>query len=78
MSGANSLDRGGGRVVESVLIMNEFVFEQFSISTAEDEQNYFTGQMEVTVQSNPNAILPPGMYRVIDGSLYRVLGGAPR
>lgn len=59
--------------------MSEFTFKQFSVSTAEDQHNYFTGQPEVPVQPNPNAILPPGTYRVIEGTLYRVMGGvAPK
>jgi hypothetical protein len=57
--------------------MSEFTFEQLSVSTAEDENNYFTGQQEVALQPNPNSILPPGTYRVIEGSLYRVMRGAP-
>ena len=57
--------------------MSEFVSEQFAVSTAEDERNYFTGQPEAMVRPNPSAILPPGTYRVIEGSLYRVISGLP-
>lgn len=51
---------------------------QFSLSTAEDERNYFSGstpapQPEVA----PEDVLPPGTYRVIDGQLYRVAAGVP-
>ena len=55
--------------------MSEFTSEQFSVSTAEDEKNYFTGEQQGPERPNPNAILPPGTYRVIAGGLYRVLGG---
>ena len=60
--------------------MSEFTLsdpEQLAISTAEDERNYFTGEQEISLQPNPNAILPPGTYRVIEGSLYRIMGGIP-
>ncbi len=57
--------------------MSEFISEQISVSTAEDEHNYFTGQPDFLVRPNPNAIRPPGTYRVIEGSLYRVISGVP-
>ena len=57
--------------------MSRFTVKQFSVSTAEDERNYFTGEFESLVQPNPTAILPPGFYRVIDGSIYRIVGVAP-
>ena len=53
----------------------ELVIKQFSLSTAEEEKNYFTGQPTATAQPNPKTILPPGLYRVIDGRLYRVVEG---
>ena len=57
--------------------MSEFTIEQLSVSTAEDEMNYFTGQPELAVQPNVDAILPPGTYRVIEGQLYRIVSGIP-
>lgn len=57
--------------------MSEFVSEQFAVSTAEDERNYFTGQPEAMFRPNPSAILPPGTYRIIEGSLYRIISGLP-
>lgn len=51
-----------------------FVSEQMSVSTAEEELNYFTGDQPVVVPQDPNAVLPAGVYRVIDGRLYRVAG----
>jgi hypothetical protein len=59
--------------------MTSFISEQLSVSTAQEERNYFTGQPTVTLKPEPNAILPPGLYRVIDDRLYRVIEGvAPR
>ena len=57
--------------------MNKFIIEQLSLTTAEDEHNYFTGQPEGSVQPTPNEILPPGNYRVIDGRLYRIVDSLP-
>ncbi|MDO8689518.1 MAG: hypothetical protein Q7R39_05830 [Dehalococcoidia bacterium] len=57
--------------------MSEFVYEQVSVTTAEDENNYFTGTPEVQGRPHLNAILPPGTYRVVEGSLYRIVGGVP-
>ena len=56
--------------------MIEFIFEDFSITTAEEERNYFTGQPEPPSQPNPNAIVPPGTYRIIDGELYLISRGS--
>ncbi len=44
-----------------------------SVTTAEDENNYFTGQPEASVEPRPSEILPAGNYRVIAGNLYRVV-----
>ena len=57
--------------------MSEFTSEQIAVSTAEDERNYFTGQVEGGVHPTPSTILPAGTYRVIEGHLYRVRGGIP-
>ena len=57
--------------------MMKLTMEQISVSTAEEENNYFTGQPEASVEPRPNAILPPGTYRVIDGELYRVVDSVP-
>ena len=57
--------------------MNKFVREQMSVSTAEDEINYFTGQPEISVEPRPSKILPPGNYRVIEGRLYRIVDSVP-
>ena len=52
-----------------------FVMEQFSLSTAEDEKNYFTGQPASMEQPLAEPVLPAGIYRVIDNQLYRVVPG---
>lgn len=54
---------------------DDFVVEQLSVSTAEDEQNYFSDTPPTAHQPSPNSILPAGLYRVVDGSLYRLVGG---
>jgi hypothetical protein len=54
-----------------------FVAEQLSVSTAEEENNYFTGQQPPVMQLDPNVILPAGTYRVLAGRLYRVVDGIP-
>ncbi|MGO8813249.1 MAG: hypothetical protein ACLQVG_01090 [Terriglobia bacterium] len=53
----------------------ELVIQQFSISTAEDEKNYFTEQPASMEQPTSPPILPAGQYRVIDNKLYRVVPG---
>jgi hypothetical protein len=57
--------------------MTEFIFEEFSTTTADDERSYFTGEPSICFYPNPNAILSPGIYRVIDGELYRIVKGIP-
>ena len=49
---------------------------QFSQSTAEDARDYFSGASGVG-SVPPQASLPAGVYRVIDGSLRRVVAGVP-
>lgn len=58
--------------------MIKLTIHQLSLSTAEEESNYFTGQVEVSVKPEPDVILPPGTYRVVEGSLYRIVSPAPR
>lgn len=55
--------------------MRLFEYQQISVSTAQEEKNYFTGQPQVVMEPDPNVILPPGEYRVIDGQLCRVAEG---
>lgn len=54
--------------------MTGWTEHQFSVSTAEDEINYFTGQSKGhPISERP--VLPSGIYRVIDGHLYRIVPG---
>jgi hypothetical protein len=52
--------------------------EQFSLSTAEEERNYFTGETAgVPSAFGFEAAIPDGQYRVLNGALYRVMAGLP-
>jgi hypothetical protein len=59
--------------------MSEYVTEFFTATTADDERNYFHGDVQPDVGESPfeKAPLPPGTYRVIDGRLCRILAGLP-
>lgn len=48
---------------------------QFSLSTAEEESNYFTGSPETRYEPAPQSCMPEGVYRVIDGRMFRVAPG---
>lgn len=48
---------------------------QFSLSTAEEASNYFTGSPETHYGAAPETCMPEGVYRVIDGRMYRVAAG---
>lgn len=54
-----------------------FTKEQMSLSTAEDELNYFSGSVQVGASKPAGSAMPDGMYRVVDGGLYLVLPTAP-
>jgi hypothetical protein len=59
--------------------VNELIVLQISLSTADDEANYFTGDPAPSAVPKPSRFLPAGTYRVMDGQLYRVLPGiSPR
>ena len=47
---------------------------EFYITTDEDEQNYFTGEVRQTavVMLGTYVQVPPGNYRIIDGELCRI------
>jgi hypothetical protein len=53
--------------------MTTLIVQQLSLSTAEDELNYFSGQPEAPHMPSPEAVLPPGNYRVMEGQLYRIV-----
>jgi hypothetical protein len=50
---------------------------QLSVSTAEEERSYFTGQQQLSLAIDLAAILPAGVYRIIEGELCRILPGVP-
>ena len=56
--------------------MKPYPTEVFTVTTAEDERNYFTGEPVLLEGSGVHRTLHPGIYRVIDGQLCRVLPGA--
>lgn len=51
---------------------------QLSVSTAEDELNYFSGSLPDEAPAPAGNAMPTGTYRVVDGSLYLVLPQLPR
>ena len=57
--------------------MSEFVSGFFVGTTADDQRNYFSG--EVQLRTPPfvgrGAPVAPGVYRVIDGKLCRIVSG---
>ena len=58
--------------------MSELVTEFFTATTAEDQENYFYGESQERTPSLSEIIdLAPGAYRVIDGTLCRVVSGLP-
>ena len=54
----------------------ELLEVQLSVSTAEDELNYFTGDPEPLPPTPDQGPLPEGIYRIVDGRLYRVVDEA--
>lgn len=57
--------------------MIEFVEDQFSLSTAEEENNHFFGDdyRYTPLQFGPS--LPEGTYRIIDGEVFMIVPGSP-
>lgn len=50
--------------------------EQIALSTAEEERNYFTGDLSPTpFSASAEAAMPVGVYRVIDGEVFRIVPG---
>lgn len=50
---------------------------QFSLSTAEEEANLLPAQSPAARTHLPRPTFEPGLYRVVDGQLYRLIPGAP-
>lgn len=57
--------------------MNEITVSLFSVTTAEDQQNYFSGDIQMRTRAFEGASpqLAPGVYRVIDGELCYIITG---
>lgn len=57
--------------------MNNFIDFRFSKTTAEDQDNYFTGEVQpqYNIQIGEGRELTTGNYRVIDGELLPILSG---
>ena len=53
--------------------VSELTVEQISLSTAEDELNYFSDNAQLEAPLPAGSAMPPGTYRVVDGALYLVL-----
>ena len=59
--------------------MNNFTQEFFTTTTAEDQNNYFSGIAQSThgrYLDNGNK-LPSGNYKIVDGELFRIVSGLP-
>lgn len=57
---------------------HDFVRFHFSLSTAEDEKNYFSGVSSALGElGNAQQQLPSGVYRIVDGELCRIVPGRP-
>jgi hypothetical protein len=56
--------------------MNEMT-ENFSVTTAEDQNNYFSGDVQIKTRGELGASikLNSGTYRVIDRNLYQIISG---
>jgi hypothetical protein len=57
--------------------MNEYVYNYFSFTTAEDQSNYFTGEVKCVSNGelSEDSPLHPGEYRIIDGNLVKIKNG---
>jgi len=53
-----------------------FIENQFTVNTADEKENYFTGEQQYNYKLN-NEIesLPSGKYRIIDGELSKIISG---
>lgn len=54
--------------------MNEITVELFSVTTAEDQENYFSGEVQIPRRGSegPFRQLASGIYRIIDGELCQI------
>ena len=56
--------------------MIQLLVHEFSLSTADDERNYFMGPVHM-LPAAEESILPQGTYRVVDGVLCQVIPAVP-
>lgn len=54
-----------------------YVSEQFSLSTADEENALIIDVEDLEVPAPPPPALQPGQYRVIAGELFRLVPGSP-
>jgi hypothetical protein len=57
--------------------IEQLIAEQLSVSTAEEELNYFFRPAQERAPVESGSAMPSGTYRVVDGSLYLVLADVP-
>lgn len=50
---------------------------QISLSTADEESYYFTGEQTNSSSLEFEKVFPSGVYRVLDGKLYMIVEGVP-
>lgn len=57
--------------------VNEFTVKFFSFTTAEDQSNYFSGDVHTPLKAfeGEYPYLKPGVYRIIDGKLNPIVSG---
>jgi hypothetical protein len=57
--------------------MNEFTANFFSMTTAEEQDNYFSDDIpsQKNIPENDTSPIISGTYRVIDGNLCRIVSG---
>jgi hypothetical protein len=54
----------------------ELVQFQIEVSTGEEERNLFSTEQPVLAsQIDSSSVMPPGLYRVVNGEVYRIVGG---
>lgn len=51
--------------------------EHFSLSTAQEEAALMPELVPSNIYPSPLSVVPPGLYRVIDGQLFRLRPGLP-
>ena len=54
-----------------------YTIEQLSVSTADEELNYFFSPVQERTPMESGSAMPTGTYRVVEGSLYLLLPGVP-